>query len=82
MATNPYESRALVLMREKLNEDLQALHTHLGDGKFLVYEDAAASGMNCAKIIGKIDGLRLAMVRLTETSEDLSDRPKDKKVEV
>lgn len=81
MSTNPYESRALVLMREKLTEDLQALHTYLGDGSFIIREDSSASGMNCARVVGKIEGLKLAMTRLTETSEDLSDRPKDKKLE-
>ena len=69
------------MMHKALVEDLNAIYEQLGSGTQLVRDDASASGMNCARFIGKIDGLKLALIRIQETSDDLSSSSKSKKKE-
>lgn len=64
-------------MHKAIVEDLNALHKHLGNGSQIIRDDAAASGMNCARVIGKIEGLALALTRIEETADDLSGKKKD-----
>ena len=69
------------MMHKALVEDLNAIYEQLGSGTQLVRDDASASGMNCARYVGKIDGLKLALIRIQETSDDLSGSSKSKKKE-
>ena len=69
------------MMHKALVEDLNAIYEQLGSGTPLVRDDASASGMNCARYVGKIDGLKLALIRIQETSDDLSGSSKSKKKE-
>ena len=78
---NSLETRALAMMHKALVEDLNAIYEQLGSGTQLVRDDASASGMNCARYVGKIDGLKLALIRIQETSDDLSSSSKSKKKE-
>ncbi len=78
---DPYESRVISMLREKLHEDLNETHNVLGNGTQILREDAASTGMNCAKLIGQIAGLKLALQRLKDTEEDLTHKPKKKELE-
>ena len=78
---NSLDTRALAEVHKALVEDLNAIHEQLGSGTQLVRDDASASGMNCARYVGKIDGLKLALIRIQETSDDLSGSSKSKKKE-
>lgn len=78
---NSLDTRALAEVHKALVEDLNAIYEQLGSGTQLVRDDASASGMNCARFIGKIDGLKLALIRIQETSDDLSSSNKSKKKE-
>ena len=78
---NSLDTRALAMMHKALVEDLNAIYEQLGSGTQLVRDDASASGMNCARYVGKIDGLKLALIRIQETSDDLSGSSKSKKKE-
>lgn len=74
MPANPYDSRALNLLRVKVNEDLNLMHNDLGSGTQMLRDDAAATGMNCARYIGVIQGLKLALERIKETDDEMNDR--------
>ena len=73
---NSLDTRALAEVHKALVEDLNAIYEQLGSGTQLVRDDASASGMNCARYVGKIDGLKLALIRIQETSDDLSSSGK------
>lgn len=66
-------------MHKAIVEDLNAIYEQLGAGTQLIRDDASASGMNCARYVGKIDGLKLALIRIQEISDDLSGADKSKK---
>lgn len=75
---NSLDTRALAEVHKALVEDLNAIYEQLGAGNQLIRDDASASGMNCARWIGKIDGLKLAITRVKETSDELSGSSKKK----
>ena len=78
MTVDPYSIRFAQLLRERLSEDLNDEHTKLGNGTQIVANDAAATGMKCAKAMGIIDGLKTALDRIKRVHEEMQGKDKDK----
>lgn len=71
---NTLDIRALHKLRERLVEDLQAAHEHLGSGKQIVPDDAAATGMRCVKWMGLIEGLTAAMTHIKQINDEMNGK--------
>jgi hypothetical protein len=75
---SPYEIRFAQLLHARLTQDLQDAHTDLGSGSQIVRDDAAATGMACAKYMGLIDGFKTALVRIKQVNDELTGKTKRK----
>lgn len=77
---NPLDIRFASIMHAKIIEWLQAEHTNLanGGGSF-IREDAAATGMNYAKKVGEIKGLKDVLELIDEIEKELTGKAEKKK---
>lgn len=71
-----FESRVLRQVHERIAEDMQKIRVDFG--ALINPESAAASGMNCAKAVGRIAGLELALKHMREVHEELTGKAKPK----
>lgn len=69
-----YDSRLAQLLAQKLAADLTDAHDALGSGAQIIREDAAATGMACARTVGKIAGLKLALARIREAEDEMAGK--------
>lgn len=68
----PLDVRFAQKLQEKIIERLNALHRDLGSGSAVfIREDAAATGMNCARQIGAIQFGSEVLKMLEETEAEL-----------
>lgn len=70
-----YEQRFLTSLRQRIADELTAKHNELGNGTQIVRDDAAATGMNCARMIGAIAGLVTALNLVDRIEEEMSGKP-------
>lgn len=71
-----FEHRFLKILSGRIADDLTRLHQELGSGVAIVADDPAASGMKVARHVGKIAGLKAALVHIEETEAEMSQKPK------
>lgn len=76
---NPFDSRFVANLHALIAEDLQRLHTELGNGSQMIADDAAASGMRCARQIGVIAGLKAALGHIQQINDEMSGKSDKKK---
>jgi hypothetical protein len=67
----PFESRALEYLRQEIVKDLTRLHTELGNGSQILWDDAATSAMKCVSHMGQI---KYAEHVLTTLMKHVNDR--------
>lgn len=72
----PLDVRFAKKLEELIVEQLNTKSIHLSEGNTLIREDAAASGMGTARVVGEIAGLRLARELMKTVSEELSGKKK------
>lgn len=73
------EIRSLNMLDAILVGDLDKAHETLASGVLLNRDDAAASGMNCASVIGRIAGLKSARAYIQQVEDELMGRNERKK---
>ena len=73
-----YEQRFLTNLRQRIADELTAKHTELGSGTPIVRDDASATGMNYARLVGTIAGLVTALNLVDRIEEEMSGRNKSK----
>ena len=71
---NAIELRFAQLLHQRVTDDLSKAHNDLGSGTQIIRDDAAASGMNCARLVGKIEGLRIALRQIDLVDAELHGR--------
>lgn len=71
-----YADRILNALRKKVADVLTDKHNELGGGSKLVADDAAATGMACAKVMGEISGLKTTLFLIEETEREFSGKKK------
>lgn len=76
-----YESRIIERLRQRLHEDRERKRDEMGNGSQMVADDAAATGMRCAKVMGHIQGLTDAINHIRAIEEELSGKRKPPKGE-
>lgn len=76
-----YEGRFLSNLRQRIAEDLTARHTELGNGTQIVADDAAATGMRCARIMGAISSLKNVLTMIDQIEDEMSGKSKKKGME-
>jgi len=74
---NPLDTRFARILHDKLTADLNEAHTTLGSGTQIIREDAAATGMNCVKYMGIIDGLKTALARIKQVNDEIEGKKPD-----
>ena len=75
----PWDSQYALRLRNNLADRLSKVHRDLGSGTQLIRDDAAASGMNCAKYVGIISGLEQALEAMKEVEKDMSGKATTRK---
>lgn len=73
-----YERRFLAELQQRIHDDLTRLHAELGDGKLLANEPGQ-TGIQYARHVGKIAGLRAALTHVRQIDDDLSGRKEKEK---
>lgn len=74
-----YESRIASDWRKLVFAELNAAHHNLGNGSQIVDADASATGMRCARLVGVIHGLNVALQMMEAAEKGVSVKPdKDK----
>ena len=76
-----FESRFISNVTERIAQQISDLHTELGSGSAVIANDAAATGMKCVRIIGKIEGLKAALIHIKQIEEEMSGKSEKKKRE-
>ena len=71
---NPYDSRFAQELQKRIVAQLTQVHSELGNGSQIIRDDAAATGMNCAKHIGKIAGLEAALALMKEVDKHMNGK--------
>lgn len=71
------ELRFAAKLQERLTELLNTAHRDLGSGSQIVRDDAAATGMACARYIGKIEGIKDARKLLLELHKEMNGQIDD-----
>jgi hypothetical protein len=74
VTSNSLDTRALLMLRDKLTYLLNETHTNLGSGTQIIREDAAATGMNMVKYVGMIAGLQAAVHLLGVVDDEINGR--------
>ena len=77
--SDPFDSRFAQKLHNVLREDADQAFRELGSGAQIIRDDAAATGMNCAKYMGHIAGLELALKRMREVHDEMMGKTKEKK---
>lgn len=70
-----YEQRLLTDWRKLVFAELDTAHTQLGSGTQIVDGDASATGMKCARLVGVIHGLRMALQLMDAAEKGVSVKP-------
>lgn len=73
------ELRFAAKLQERLTEILNKAHRDLGSGSQILRDDAAATGMACARYVGKIEGIKDAMGLLLELHDEMNGKIDDTK---
>lgn len=71
-----YEGRFLSNLRQRIADELNARHTELGNGTQIVADDAAATGMRCARIMGAISSLKGVLELINQIEDEMSGKSK------
>ena len=79
MSITPYDTRFIQNLHAKISEDLQKTYQDLGSGTQIIRDNAAATGMACARYVGRIAGLQSALEYIKEINEDMSGKATKKK---
>jgi hypothetical protein len=74
-----FESRFISNVTERIAQQISDLHTELGNGSAVLSNDAAATGMKCIRIIGKIEGLKSALIHIKQIEEEMSGKGEKRK---
>ncbi len=69
-----FENRFASALRKKLADELTAKHRELGSGTKIIANDAAATGMACARTVGEIAGLEIAIRMMDRVEEEMAKR--------
>lgn len=72
-----FKSRVLRTVHERIMEDQDSLRKSMDSQ--IIRENASATGMNCAQIVGKIAGLELALTHMKQVHAEMTGKIKPKK---
>ena len=73
----PYDSRLANLAAHRIEQDIAKKQ---GEFKGKINRaDAAATGLNCAELVGILEGLRLGLIHLQDAYNEMSGKPIKKK---
>lgn len=70
-----YADRFLANLRQRVIDDLSNRHGELGTGS-VIGDDASATGMKYAKVVGIITGLKAALSHIDQIEDDMSGKKK------
>lgn len=73
---DPYESRFIKKLRGDIIAELQRAHEELGKGTQIVSGDAAATGMNCVRYMGRIQAFNDVLKLIEQIENEMSGRAK------
>ena len=74
--SNPYDERFQANLTKLLTKKLSEVHADLGNGTLIVQDDAAATGMRCARQMGMIAGLKSALAFIEQVEHEMSAKTK------
>ncbi len=78
IVVNSIDVRALRMLRERVVDALDGLHTDLGSGSQVIRDDAAATGMNCMRYIGSIQALKGMLKEIQSVDDEINGREPSK----
>lgn len=77
MSANALDTRFAQLAYGKIVEALNEAHQTLSSGSQVIREDAAATGMNCVRYIGLIEGLETALHLLKRVDAEMAGKKQE-----
>lgn len=77
MSANGLDTRFAQLSFDAVVSALDEAHQTLASGSQIIRDDAAATGMNCARYIGLIEGLKTALDILKRIDAEMSGKKQE-----
>lgn len=80
-AMTPYDMRFARNLAQKITDEIQTLHTELGNGSQIVADNPHATGMRCTRHVGMIAGLVAALNHIRTVEDEMSGKSRREKGE-
>lgn len=76
-----WDERFVDEVKSRIIEDIQAAYNNFGQGRWVIRDDAAATGMAAVLIQAKIDGLNIALKHLSQAHDAMTGKAEKRQKE-